>query len=362
MITLPSIEIIFKQLAGTLIARSARGIAILIIKDDTNTSFAFKLYNSIIGAEADKALFTATNYQYIKDIFDFAPYRVAVVRIGTTGAISDALATIEGNIKTGWITIADGTTGDYDSLASWIKTKEAARKSYKAVTYKVAAPDSMHIANFYNDTVEFVDARGSETGEKYCPSLIGILASCNIKRGATYFKCKNLKRVVEMADNEAAVGSGKLILINDVDTVKIALGINSMTTTDGITKTEDMKFIDTVEAIDMINDDISAVFQNEYLGNYKNKYDNQVLFISGVNTYFKQLAKDDNILDENYPNKADVNVEAQRAAWIGVGKTEAETWEDAQVKNNAFKRTMFLAGDIKILGALENLKFNISLF
>lgn len=361
MISLPSIEIIFKQLAGTLIARSSRGIAILIVKDNTNATFDYKEYKSRVAAEDDSALYTSSNLQYIKDIFNFALNKVVVVRIGTTGAVTDALALIEKNIKTGWITIADGTSDDFAALASWIKSKELERKTYKAVTYKAAVTDCKHIVNFYNDKVVFKDAREEVTGEKYCPSLIGIFASCNVQRGTTFFECANLTRVTEVADNDAAVASGKLILVNDVDTVKIALGINSMTTTDGVNNTEDMKFIDIVEVMDLINDDISSVFRNEYLGKYKNNYDNQVLFISAINTYFNSLAED-YILDNNYSNRADVNVEAQRQAWLGVGKTEAEAWTDIQVKNNAFKRTVFLGGDVKILGAMENLKFNIALF
>lgn len=364
-VTLPSIEVIFKQLAGTLIARSERGVAILVVRDDTNKTFSYKEYKSITAVDADSALYTATNLQYIKDIFNFALNKVAVVRIDVTGApapaITTAFTTIESNIKTGWVTIADGTTEDFTALASWTKSKELERKTYKAVTYKAAVTDCKHIVNFYNDNVTFADARGEVTGEKYCPSLIGILASCNVQRGSTYFECANLTRVDEVADNEAAVGNGQFILVNDVDKVKIALGINSMTTTDGINNTEDMKFIDTVEVMDLINDDISTVFKNEYLGKYKNNYDNQILFISAINTYLKLLAND-YILDNNYNNRSDVDIESQRLAWLGVGKTEAETWDEQTIKNNAFKRTVFLGGDIKILGAMENLKFNISLF
>ena len=144
--------------------------------------------------------------------------------------------------------------------------------------------------------------------------MIGILASCNINRGSTYFICSNLSSVEEPGDDEGrseAIGAGKFILFNDDDVVRVARGINSMTTTDGITKTEDMKFIDIVEAMDLISDDISKVFKETYIGNYKNNYDNQVLFISAINTYFKELAND-YVLDNNYSNKADVDVEAQR--------------------------------------------------
>ncbi len=216
--------------------------------------------------------------------------------------------------------------------------------------------------NFYNDKVTFADEeRGEQEGYCYCPSLIGILAKCNIKKGCTYFKCSNLVSVEEVEENDKALSDGKFILFHDDEVVRIGAGINSMTTTDGLNNTEDMKYIETVEAMDIINDDISKVFKQEYLGNYRNNYDNQILFISAINTYFKELAND-YVLDNNYNNKADVDVEAQRGAWLGVGKTEAEYWDEQTVKNNAFKRTVYLAGDIKILGSMENLKFTVTLF
>lgn len=361
MIKLPSIEITFKQLAGTMIERSQRGIAILIVKDDTDATMTFTEYASITDAEKDADKYTAGNMQYIRDIFGFALNRVCVARIGTAeGTITEALAIVENNVKTGWVTVADGTTEDFEALATWTKSKENERKTYKTVCYKVATPDCKHIVNFYNDKVTFADDRQEQTGAAYCPSLIGILASCNVRRGVTYYKCPNLIKTKAVINSETAVEGGQFILINDDNTVKIALGINSMTTTDGTTATEDMRYIDTVEVMDLVSDDISRVFKNEYIGSYKNNYDNQILLISAINTYFKRLAEDD-ILDNHYPNRSDVDVSAQRQAWIDVGKTEAETWDDHKVKDNAFKRTVFLAADIRILGSMENLKFTVNL-
>lgn len=359
MIKLPSIEVTFKQLAGTLIERSARGIAILIIRDDTDET-AYKEYSAVTAAEKDTAKYTEENLQYIRDMFTFALNKVCVVRIASGGLLADALDIVERNIKTGWVTVADGEEADWTSLASWTKSMELTGKTYKSVVYKAAAPDCKHVVNFHNDTVTFADARGEQDGASYCPSLIGILASCNVKRGSTYFKCANLARVEEVANGQTAVGAGQFVLFNDMDDVKVALGVNSMTTTDGLTATEDMKYIDTVEVMDLISDDISAVFKNEYLGSYKNNYNNQVLLISAINTYFTQLAGD-YILDDKYANRVDVDVEAQRLAWLGTGKAEAEGWDEQKVKNMAFKRTVFLAADIKINGAMENMAFVVNL-
>lgn len=357
-VTMPSIDILFKQLSASLITRSQRGYAILIIRDDTST-FDYKEYNLL--TDVVEAEYSTTNYQYIKDIFTFAPYKVCIVRINTTiDTLADALSILTGNVKTGWITIADGTTEDFATLASWTKSQEGLKKYYKSVCYKAATTDCKHIVNFYNDSVTFNDSRSVQTGEKYCPSLIGILAICNINRAATNYVCSNLSKVVEVADNNVAVGAGKFILINDVDKVKVGLCINSLQTTNGTTLTEDMKYIDIVEAMDLIYDDIYSAFK-EYQGPYKNKYDNQILFLSAVNGYLRNIAGED-VLDDEYVNKVSINVEAQRAAWVASGKTEASTWTEAKVRLSAFKRNVYLTGDIKILGAMENLQliFNMA--
>lgn len=43
------------------------------------------------------------------------------------------------------------------------------------------------------------------------------------------------------------------------------------------------------------------------------------------------------------------------------GKAEAADWDDDKVKRMAFKRSVFLASNIKVLGSMENLKFTVTL-
>ncbi len=357
-ITLPSIEIVFKQLASSFIERSERGIAVLIVKDDTNKTFSSKDYKGLGELEKDKSLYTTANYQYIADTLTFAVNKVVVIRIDIAGTIADALALVEKTVKTGWITTV-GVAADYTAIVSWIKAKEAAGETYKAIVYNATTPDSKHVVNFSNAKVTFNDNRGEQTGDKYLPSLAGILASCNVEKGSTYFECSNLTKVQEVADNNTALNAGQFILINDFNTVKVGLGINSLTTftTENV---EDMRYIDTVETMDLIIDDVKSAFRNDYIGKYKNNLDNQILFISAVNTYFKTL-EDEEILDNAYKNYADVDVTSQRVAWALI-KAEAATWDDAKVRNTPYKRNVFLGGDIKILGSMENLKFNIAMF
>ena len=46
---------------------------------------------------------------------------------------------------------------------------------------------------------------------------------------------------------------------------------------------------------------------------------------------------------------------------MGSGKAEAADWDDATVRSNPFKRNVYLAGDVKILGSMVNLEFVVSL-
>ncbi len=357
-ITLPNIEIIFKQLASNFIKRSEREIAALIIKDDIESSFNSKEYKSQKELEGDKALYTSDNLKYIEDVLSFGAAKVVVIRVGTTETVSDGLNILEKTIKTGWITTV-GEVADYTAIINWIKSKEESGQTYKAIVHNASSPDSKHIVNFANEKVIFKDTRGEVTGEKYLPSLLGILAGCNIEKGSTYFVCNNLSKVQEVTNNDTTLNAGEFILINDFDNVKVGLGINSLTTFTDV-NSEDMRYIDTVETMDLITDDIRNTFKNDYIGKYKNNLDNQVLFISAVNTYLNSLAGED-VLDNNYKNFADVDVVAQRAAWAQI-KPEAVDWNDTKVRNTTYKRNVYLGGDIKILGAMENLRFSISMF
>ena len=357
----PNIDIAFKQKATSSIEKSERGIAILILKnDETSGCPSYAEYKEITEFEASKSKYSTANQTAIKDVFVFPPNKIVVVNADT---VVNALIEIEKNIPTGWITIAStDEEEDFSGLVSWIKSKEKAKKTYKAITWKATSTDCKHIVNFTNTKVKLNDIRGEVDAVQYLPSLLGILASCGGSgKSATYYKCTNLESVTGFADVDTELAKGDLVLFNDINSVRICQGINTLITLDGEKSTEDMQFIETVEAMDMIQDDIRDVFKETYLGPYKNRLNEQMLFISAINGYFKEL-EDADILDSEYQNIASINVDSQRKAWIASGKSEAVDWDDAKVKSSTFKRDIYLSGDIKILGSMTNLKFDISLF
>lgn len=366
-LTLPKIDITFKQLANTFVERSTRGIPILIIRDNTNRSFTVKEYGDMDALAEDQALYNLTNYTYMLDVLTFKPTKLVVVRIDDADEsesiekadIQIALKAIKQKYKTGWIggVLYDE---DYQAIATWVDSvRKKEHLTFKTFTVNVDGSDSRGVYEFHNPSVTFNDGRGKQDAKYYIPSLIGIASVCNIKRGITYYICKNLSEVEEVADVDTSLNKGKFILINDYDVVRVGLGINSLVTFDGEETFEDMRYMDINEALDMIADDIKDVYKSEYVGKVKNKYDNQILFISAINNYFDELESDDvEVLDNLYNNVAFVDVVAQKKAWVAV-KPEAKDWDETKVKNMSFKRTVFLAGDVKVLGSMENLQFGI---
>ena len=358
-IGLPQIIINFVKKAYTAITRSAKGIAVIIIKDETDITFSLKEYNYVSEVDVDKAKYTEANFQQINDVFLGIPNKVYVVRIALAGAFADAVSIID-TLKFNWICLADGTAADQQALATYVKEKNAVNKirKIKAVTYKATITDDMHIVNFTNETIRRLGGTDL-AGWNYLGRITGMLAGLPFTRSATYYELPDLEYVVEPEDMDAAIDAGEFILMNDYGEVKVARAVNSLQTL-GNNKTEDMKKITIVEAMDLILDDIATEFKKNYIGKYKNKYDNQALFISAVNGYFDLLEKEE-VLDNEFKNEALVDIESQRKAWLTSGKTEAVDWDENTVKNNTFSSRMYLSANVKMLDAIEDMMLDVNM-
>lgn len=358
MALLPDISVFFRKQASNIIVRSERGNVFLIIRDSDAETIGNRKYTSLADFQADESLYSAANATAIKDALYYKPFIVHVCAIGTSDAVSVALAKIEGIVKTAWITVAGITAADSTAIGTWVKAQEVLNKSYKAVVYNSAA-NCRHVVNLVNTAVKYEDGRETTDASTFTPSLAAILAACNIKRGATNFLCESLKSVTEPASVSTAVEAGGLVLINDDDgNVRIAEGINSLTTITS-DESEDMKLIEIIEGMDLIYDDIVYTFRNKFMGRYRNSRGNQYKFISDVKTYFASLVRV-GLLSDTVENTVDIDVEAQRAAWEAYG-IDPSGWSDDEVKDHPYKRTMFLTGSITMLQSIESLRFGITL-
>lgn len=386
-IGLPKVDVIFKGLANTAVVRNGMGIACLIIKDNTGMDTlelskakketlvneeelkaksvitedkVLKQYKGF--TEVESTDYTEENYKIIEDVFLTEINKLYVIKIPNDKTFEDVKPFIKKDIN--WIAYIGETREEQKKLADFVKLENKSRsKRLKAICYNLqeAEADDMHIVNFVNASVIKADGK-SLVGYKYLGRLLGVLAGCRMDMSVTYNILSDLNSVEQIGDTDAineAIGKGKFVLINDDDGVRIARGINSLQKNDK-EHTEDMKYITIVEAMDLIYEDIINTFKQVYLGRFKNSYDNQVLFISAINSYFRNLAREE-ILDPNYNNISFVDIEKQRETWIENGKLEATNWTDIQVKDNTFRTNVYLQANVKFLNAMEDLLFIVNM-
>lgn len=349
---LPEINIRFETLAVSAIKRSARGIVALILKDSTVTSFDTKIYTSI--DQVVKEDWTADSYDYISKTFMGTPSKVIVERIDTSALdYNIALARLK-NKKWNYLAIPTLADAEKLNIASWIKgCRDNDKKTFKAVLPN-SISDHEGIVNFATDDIK-VGEKVYDVAE-YCCRIAGILAGLPFTRSSTYFALDEVESIKESVDPNADIDAGKLILINDGSKIKIGRGVNSLTSTT-VKKSAKFKKIKIVEAIDLMRDDIRTTFEDEYVGKINNSYDNKILFLSAINSYFKILQRED-VLDLNFEAKAEIDTEVQRLYLEGKG-VNLDSLSEQQIKEYNTDSNVFLKASGSPLDAMEDLDFSM---
>lgn len=375
--TLPKIIIAFKALAASFVERSERGVAILIVREEGETVegeyVPVETRIEEVTYETDLTDWSNANAARIADMLDIGPAKVVVLTMDTNATVADATPVIEANYPSGRVTIVGKTSADYSALSTWAKAK----KTYHALIFSTASQDNKYVENVYSQSVTFDPdwdtprsaqgtlVRGTVTSEELLPMICAILSKANVN-GASSTILKALKSTEDVASADNVVNAGNLILYNDWNgsdrVVRLGTAVNTLTTFDNSAndgdQIEDMRYIEVAEAADMIRADIKSVFRDSYIGQ-KNSVDNQMQLIGAIGDYYDRLEEED-ILNSASANTVEIDVDAQRAAWITVNP-EAADWDDDTVRSKPFKRKVFIKSDIQILQSIQDLSMKITL-
>lgn len=358
---LPNIDIVFKQKAVTAVLRSERGILAILVADEKQTE-GVKRFTYKRGADVSDKDYSAENYTAIKRAFDVAVNKVHVFRYASTVELKDVFKEVE-KVRINYI--CTNVKANQQELANYARQYNNDNQGHKivCVVANVETADSKYIINLKGTGGTLKDDK-AVTAEDYVIRIASTLCNLPMNRSLTYYAFSDLKTWDDSyIDSENPIGAwitkGYLTLINDDDEVKCGRAVNSLVTFTS-TDTEDMSHIIIVESMNLILEDIYTTFKDYYVGKYKNTLSNQRLFISSVNSYFRTLQGEE-ILDDAYDNHAGIDIETQRNAWTGIGKTEAEDWTDLKVQQMSFRTNVYLAGDVKITNCMEDLHFEIAL-
>lgn len=398
---LPKVQIDFKTKSTTAIARSARGIVVMILKNEETD--AMKFYKIADITDIPETGITDKNVDLIKKCLLGTPLRVLVytIPLDTVEEVTfnqNSVLKEIANIKWNYICAPTATKQEQEDLASWIKTqRNNKKKTFKAVlahqeaddkgiinfcteNIRVANPNYVESGDEGNEDFAYVDeaytdisiVAEDETDEKepeyitysaieYTARIAGILAGLSLDRSATYYQLTEVESVETYEDIDSMIDKGQLLLIDEGegDGVKIARACNSLTTftTD---VGQDFRFIKIVEAIDMITDDIRDTFKSDYVGKVINDYNHKMLFISAILVYFSGLKG--NVLDNSPTAQNTVDIDEEQQKNYAILKDEdVENMTVQQIREYNTGTNVYLTGRITPVNAMEDLTIEFAM-
>ncbi|WP_027624392.1 phage tail sheath subtilisin-like domain-containing protein [Clostridium lundense] len=357
---LPNINIIFKSKANSAIQRGERGVVALIIKDNAKLN---KKDITITDIKDIPVELSAENKEQIELAFlggVKAPKKVIVYVLPVESADYKEAQDYLETVKWDYLALPNVSEEDSIKIVAWIK----GLRDNKDIKVKAVLPhtnaDNEGIINF--DTDEIKVRNNIYTAAQYCSRIAGLLAGMPLTMSATYFALPEVEDVPHLTKEEfdKAIDSGKFILINDGEKVKVGRAVNSLTTTTR-DKGEDFKKILIVDKNDMWHDDIKRTVEDNYLGKYANTYDNKILLITAIQAYNDQLALE-RLLDNSSTdyNKVFVDVYAQKFYLKSIG-IDVDEMKQQEIKEANTKDKVFIATNLKWTDAMEDFNINVSI-
>lgn len=352
---LPSIDITFRTLGMTAIARSEKGTVAVILKDAA--AFGERVLNSVTDIPAALG---AENKTYIERAFVgyVKPPRKVIIYVmdGTEKTLDDALVYFTTQKFDYLVGMPDTTEADAQKIASWVKSERLNKHTVKAVLPNLKA-DNEAVVNFTTGGIRAGTA--AITTATYCSRIAGLIAGTPMTIACTYAPLPELSDVTRltMEQLDAAVDAGEFVLYHDGEKVKVGRGVNSLQTTTQ-EKGDAFKKIKLIEAMDMIQNDIRMTADDSYIGKYANSYDNKCLLIMAIKGYLEGLERS-GILEAG-KSVVELDLAAQENFLTSKG-IDTSAMSEQEIKEANTDAKVFLRARVSILDAIEDIILPITI-
>lgn len=388
---MPSVNIAFTEAGIEAIERSQRGIVALILeepaatitellagyKDGDEDVPAIKNPFTVYTSDDIPEKLTDDNKDYIRKTllgYQTTPYRVKVYLQPTVakaeGEETDPNDSADKFAKTldmlatdrwDYLAIPTITDKQTEAVGTWLKTNRENKFKRSKVVLPNYSGDYEGIINFTNSFIK--TAAKEYTTAQYTPRIAGLIAGTPMTISATYAPLSEVidcdKHTID--ENDEKVNKGEFFIWFDGEKFKMSRAMNSLvTTTQG--KLEAYQTIKSVDAMDMIYDDIKRTAQDSYIGKYTNDYDNKKLLISAIYGYFREL-ENARILQKGY-SVVDIDAEAVKTYQLKHGlytKDELAKMTTDEIKQLDTKKQVYLNAKIRILDAMEDIHLDVAI-
>lgn len=286
-----------------------------------------------------------------------APSKIVVYVLGSGDAdYKKALSYFELH-KVNWLCCPTIKTDKQEqAVATWVKDQRTAKNKVKAVLPDQDA-DSEGIVNYA--TASATVGEKKYTADKFCTRIAGLIAGTPATEATTFSVLPEVSEctIMDRSAMDAAIEAGKFVLYYDGEKVKVARGVNSLTTTTP-DKADPWKKIKVVEVMDMISDDLKILVEDYYIGKFVNIYDNKCLLLIAIKSYMEELYRG-GLLDSY---EVDLDVEAIRDYLVehkGMKREDVEAMKDEEVKKQYTYEKVFMKASVTIADVMEDINLRV---
>lgn len=348
---MPSINVVFRELAKTIETRTDNGIVALVLENEKALDTKEYYPGDEIGEDIDATA---------KKQIDFAlaggrekPQKVVCVfckkGYEDLETVLDKLESIDFD----YLAFGSGITEKTEDIKTWIDTVRKNGKKIKAVLPKVPG----NTEGIINYTTDSVTVEGTAYNpELFCSRIAGILAGTPITQSATYTVLPDVEECTKYSKEEMdqKVNSGELIVFKDGNTIRLGRAVNSFTSvTDE--KGEIYSTIELVQTMDKTSTDLVQTIKDNWVGQYKNTYNNKCLLIAACQEYLDELVK-----KEIYESATiGINIAANKKFLEGK-EIDTSVMSEEELKKAPTNRSVFLAVTGKMLESMEDFKIEFT--
>lgn len=347
---LPIIDISFKQLAKSAVVRSQRGIVALILKDTAKTSLT-------VFDEGDiPSSLTEANQGLIKDVLKGAPNKIELYVLGTEGQISEALTYFEG-VEFNLMCMPSAETSDVTAIKTFIK------KMNDVVKYKcdaIIANDKADSEAIINYTAKNIVVGGkSVTTANHTARIAGLIEGTPLHQSITFATLSDVDAIENLTKEQAdtRIDNGELILVREMGKVRVARGVNSLTTlTD--TKGNAFQKIKLRKTLNLIHNDLRRVIVEKYIGKVPNNYDNKCILITEIKNYLEELENEQLIEKVSYVG---IDLEAHKKWLKDNTNLDVNSMTEQEIKEANTQSNVFIAISLKVVDAMEDILVSVEI-
>lgn len=352
-IGLPSINIAFKEMASTVIARGNTGIVAMILKDATNLGL-IEITNAL---DIPSGLSDA-NKKYIELALlgnVTTPSKVKAYVLGASDTTQSALDFLE-SVEFNYLVMPTAIESDKASIKTFVgKMRSEIKNRVKAVLSNTDA-DSEGIVNVTENNVTM--KHGKVNSDVFTCVIGGLICGTPLSQSVTYAVPKEVLDIEAKtkAQAENSVKNGELVLIKEANKIRVARGVNSLTTTTAENGELFCK-IKLVDTMDLIHNDIRKVCVDRYIGKVSNNYMNKLVLIGAIKGYLDELVLEQ-LIEADFTVEIDIDAQRTYLKSLGVNVNEMN---EQQIKEANTRDKVFLKASVKLIDSMESISLDISL-